>query len=289
MSDDSFLEPSRENDDDLEMVERYLDDDGDRHYTEDGEDVYSVTTILDKTSGRNYGLEKWREKNDGAGDNAYWMDLLAYKRNFGTLAHNAVLAPLEHPDDPEKAWTSDEAESLKEIDSLARSNSVLYSLFKDRGWVSNQEAFGQYLDMRSDRLHDVFEKDMDYVQNKFEEIADERGINKDTVTGVEEMFVVPDHDDMNGYGGQVDLLYEDPETGEHVVADLKTSKKVRKKHRLQVAAYAYAASNHPDLNGEEVDRCEIIRVSPEQQDYEVKTVDDWEKYFDDFAYKTRDV
>lgn len=274
---------------DLEMVERYLDNSGDRHYTDRGADVYSVTTILDKDSGRNFGLEKWREQNDGAGDNAYWQDLLKYKQNLGTLAHNAVLAPLEHPDDPEKAWTDDEASSLKEMDALAESDDVLYSLFKDRGWVSSREAFGTYLDRRSGRLHDVFEKDMDYIQEKFGEIAEERGITPENVTGVEEMFVIPDDVDTNGFGGQVDLLYEDPETGEHVVADLKTSKRVRKKHKLQVAAYAYAASNHPDLNGEEVDRCEIIRVNPENQNTQVYELEDWNSYFEEFNEKTQNI
>lgn len=272
------------------MVDRYLDGDGDRHYTDKGDDVYSVTTILSKSSGKNFGLEKWREQNDGEGDNADWNHLLAYKQNFGTLAHNAVLAPLEYPGDPEQAWTDDESSSMQEMDALAESNDVMYSLFKDRGWVSSREAFGTYLDNQSQRLKDVFYKDMDYVKNEFEQIKEEKGINPDTVTGVEEMFVIPKELPLHkGFGGQVDLLYKDPETGEHVVADLKTSKRVRKKHKLQVAAYGYAASNHPDLNGEKIDRCEIIRISPEQEEAEVYEVDDWESYYRDFEDKARHI
>lgn len=80
---------------------------------------------------------------------------------------------------------------------------------------------------------------------------------------------------------------EDPETGESVVADLKTSSKVRTKHRRQVAAYSYAASQHPDLNGESVGRAEIWRINPENEEVEVYRLDDWESYFKDFAEQSK--
>jgi len=272
----------------FDNMERYLDEQDRRHYqTDDGEtDVYSVTTILGEAD-KGDGLKWWKRHNDGLGDNPFWKHLLQYKQNLGTLAHYNNLAPLQHPDNPENAWTEDESSSREGVDDLAGDPNVLYSLFNDRGWVKDREAFEIYQDNEDKCLYDVFIKDMNYIEDKFDEILDEKGIEQRHVENVETKFIVPEGDDHAGYGGQVDLIYEDPETGESVVADLKTSSKVRTKHRRQAAAYSYAAENHPDLNGEGVARAEIWRINPENKEKEVYQMSDWESYFKDFADESK--
>lgn len=272
----------------LDDMERYLDDEDRRHYrTDDGStDVYSVTTILGEAD-KSDGLKWWKRHNDGHGDNPYWKHLLEYKQNLGTLAHYANLARLQYPGNPQRAWTDDESSSREAIDDLAEEPGVLYSLFKDRGWVSDTEGFEIYRENQDKGLHDLFIQDMDYIQNQFEQILKEKGITQAHVENVETKFIVPRGESHAGYGGQVDLIYEDPETGESVVADLKTSSKVRTKHRRQVAAYSYAASQHPDLNGDSVERAEIWRINPENKEKEVYKMSDWEGYFNDFAEESR--
>jgi len=74
-----------------------------------------------------------------------------------------------------------------------------------------------------------------------------------------------------------------------VVADIKTSKRVYPKHKKQLAAYAYAAEHHPDMDLWPVDRGEIYRVNPDKQEAEVVRVDDLEQYWDEFARMSRNM
>jgi len=46
------------NSDDIEEVSRYLDDKDRRHYQQNGDDVYSVTTVLDELEGEKWYLKK---------------------------------------------------------------------------------------------------------------------------------------------------------------------------------------------------------------------------------------
>lgn len=278
-------EPARWDD---EQITRYLDDQDRRHYNQAEDDVLSVTTILDtEHEGDPPWIQNWKQENDGRGNNPHWKHILEYKQNRGTLAHYAALSQLEdqHPHSDE-LWSEDEKQSLNQIMDRVGDEDFLYSVMKDRGEVDNRDAFNTIMRHGEDiDITDFLYEDLGYFKDQFQETMLNRGITPDDVYSVEHMFALPENKDAGhaGYGGQADLLYEDPHNGEHVVVDLKTSKDVYHKHKKQVAAYANAAKESPEMNGDYIDRGEVWRFFPDNQESEVYTVDNHKKYWDDFA------
>jgi len=276
-------------DQEVEEINRYLDGDENRHYEKDPDlDVYSVTTILDDDEEPDY-IKYWKKKNNGVGDAANWEHILEYKQNRGTMAHYAALSQLEqHHPHADQLWSEDEKTSLNEIMDRANDKEFMYSIMKDRGWVPNQEAFQQYLEMEDTSTDEILYQDLDFFKEEFANIMLDKGVTPEDVLSVEHMFALPENPESGhkGYGGQADMIYEDPATGEHVVVDLKTSKDVYKKHKHQAAAYAQAALESPDMNGDYIDRAEIWRINPDQQETEIVTLDNHKEYWEDFAKKT---
>ncbi len=269
-------------------VTRYLDGEERRHYLRNQHDVYSVTTILDEMQdGEPDAIKYWKQHNDGQGDNADWQHLLEYKKHRGTLAHHAAMADHYEALNPgQELWSDDESSSLATIMDLDGDPSFLYSITHDKGWVDTWESF-ENADLADEvSLSDVLQQDLDYFTTQYDRITEERGINEDTLEAIEQMFVVPPGEDHGGYGGQADLIYRDPVTGEGVVADLKTSSGVREKHKYQVAAYANAVEETEEVDIDNVTRGEIIRIHPDSEETEVYTVDDWQSYWREFAETT---
>lgn len=265
---------------DIEDIKRYLDDKDRRHYQNpEGDDVYSVTTVLDELEGEKWYLKKWRENNDGEGDNPDWKHILEYKRNRGTLAHYAALSSLR-----EDMWSDDESSSLQEMYDRHGDQDFLYSVLADRAWVSSQDAFETLKENEEIEIDDVLHKDLEYFVGQFDKFCEEKNIELDTVYGVEKMFVVPPNGEHDGYGGQVDLIYRDSTTGDLVVSDLKTSKSIYDKHKYQAAAYAKALEK---LDNVKVDRAEIVRINPDKEEYQVKEVNDFDQYWEEFAETTK--
>jgi len=274
----------------MEGVSRYLDADDRRHYQQNGEDVYSVTTILDELGdGENEGLKWWKYHNDGEGDNADWKHLLEYKKNRGTLAHHAAMADAyEQLNNGEQLWSGDETSSLYEVMDRVGDTSFLYSIMNDKGWVSDQESFENIVQKNEDiELDEILCNDLEYFSQEYERIAEERGINAESLEAVEEMFIVPPNGEHNGYGGQADLVYRDPLTGGVVVADLKTSSAVRDKHKYQAAAYARAIEKTDNIDVDTVERAEIIRIHPDSEESEVYEFSDFDQYWSEFADTTK--
>lgn len=274
-----------------EEVTRYLDGDEKRHYEKDPDlDVYSVTTILDeKNEGEPDHITYWKQANDGQGDNADWEHILEYKQNRGTMAHYAALSQLEehHPHD-DHLWSEDEKTSLNEIMDRVGDGEFEYSILKDRGWTESVAAYQDYKEMEDNDLADIFYQDLDFFKDAFAETMLNKGVTPDDVLSVEHMFALPENPESGheGYGGQADMIYEDPATGEHVVVDLKTSKDIYDKHKYQAAAYAQAALESPDMNGDYIDRAEIWRFNPDTKEKEVYEIDDHKEYWGDFAKLT---
>lgn len=277
---------------DAKEIKRHLDEDDKRVY-EGGEapdGVYSVTTILDEqdTPGKDNGIKYWKKANDGEGDNADWRHLLHYKTNRGTLAHYAAFNRFDHAfNHGDTMWTEDERESQAEIDERVNDDEYMYSVLKDKDYVSDWEGYLLLKENEDIDLQDILTQDIEYVQKEFDKLCREKGIKASNVEEVEAMFALPPGTDHEGFGGQADMLYTDPVTGEHVVADLKTSKQVYDKHKYQIAAYRQAAMEDPTLNGDYIDRCEIIRINPENEEVQVYELDDPEEYWDEFAELTR--
>jgi len=282
-----------EDDPEPEDINRYLDEEDKRHYEKDPDlDVYSVTTILDeKNNGEEpYGVTQWKENNDGTGDNADWEHILEYKQNRGTMAHYAALSQLEemHPHD-DQLWSDDEKSSLNEIMDRVGDEDFMYSIMKDRDWVPNQEAYKQYREMEDTTMDEILYKDLEFFKDGFAEIMLDKGVTPDDVISVEHMFALPENPESghSGYGGQADLVYRDPMTGEAVVADLKTSSAVRDKHKYQAAAYSKAVEKTDNLPIDRVARAEIIRIHPDSEESEVYTVNDFDQYWEEFAETTK--
>jgi len=270
----------------IQDIKRYLDEEDRRHYQQNGDDVYSVTTILDELEeGENEGLKWWKKHNDGKGDNANWEHLLEYKKNRGTLAHHAAMAnQYEEINHGEKLWSSDETDSLYELMDREGDQRFLYSIMHDKEWVSTREGFENILQEKENiQVTDLIGEDLEYFTNEYDKICREKGINTDTIEAIEEMFIVPENNQHNGYGGQVDIVYRDPLTGEAVVADLKTSSAVRDKHKYQAAAYAKAVENTDNLPIEKVGRAEIIRIHPDSRESEIYEFSDFDQYYNEFA------
>jgi len=275
--------------DNLDDVERYLDDDDNRVYErEPGVEVFSVTTILSNTTEEPDAIDYWREANDGRHDNADWRDIIEYKRNRGTFAHYAALSNLEEFHPHGEMWSDDESSSLNEVLDREDNFSFVYSIFNDRDEVETMDEFADGWVEDDYSLEELFYDDVGYFEDTFKKILLDRGITPEHVDSVEHMFALPEGDEHEGFGGQADLLYTDPETGEHVVADLKTSSGIYDEHRHQVAAYAQAALESPEMNGDYVDRAEVWRIDPDAREKEIIEVNDFKEYWEDFAAMTRE-
>lgn len=274
----------------IEDIKRYLDENDRRHYQQNGEDVYSVTTILDELKEGDNAIKWWKKHNNGEGDKPYWKHILEYKQDRGTLSHHAAMADhYEAINNGETLWSDDETESLYRVMDYTGRPEFLYSIVADRAWVSDHEGFEILQENEDIQLSDILMDDLDYFTKEYDRICEERGINADTLEAVEEMFIVPANGEHNGYGGQADLVYRDPMTGEAVVADLKTSSAVRDKHKYQAAAYGKAVEKTDNLPIDKVSRAEIIRIYPDEQETEVYEITDFDQYWEKFAETTKKI
>jgi len=276
-------------------IKRWIDDDNNRVYHDPvtGHKAFSVTTILDAkepgTEEEKGGLYYWKQNNDGTGDSPYWRHIREYKKNRGTLAHYRALNRFDHAyEEGSSMWTEDEENSREELEEQKQDRRYKYSILADRGIVENQASFDILMENDDVDLDQLLEDDLQFVEEEFDRICREQDIKASNVVQTEAMFVMPAEDSHEGFGGQADLLYRDSETGNLVVADIKTSSRVYEKHKLQIAAYAYAAENHPDIEGDTVERGEIIRMNPGKEEAQVYTLDkdQLDSHWKRFAEKT---
>lgn len=265
-----------------DKVSRTTAEDGSRVYNEAGAAVPSVTTVLNEYDADTSGLKYWKKQNDGRGDNADHELLFWYSRHRGTLSHSAALSTVTD----KTLWSGDERSSLRAIEERAHDVDTIYSVAKshepERIGLESWDEFAEWREEFGTNgtdatLMDLLWNDVNYVKEQFAAIADTLGITPDSTIFVEEKFVeddacahhsVPQNCDRwphncrpVGYGGQLDLAYEDPD-GNTVVADLKTSSSCRYKHQMQASAYGHALS--PDF-----DRLEVIRISPKKGTFDV--------------------
>lgn len=217
-----------------------------RVYT-DEEDLFlpSVTSCIDQKP-EPKGLKIWKENNDGTNGNPRWQDILSYKGDRGTLIHYELLN--EFADEDMYGENEQSAEASLRDDS----GNNLY----DDEWSEYQE-------------------DLSFARNAWVAIKQERGIDDENVITVE-CFVTNTN---IGYAGQFDLLYIDPD-GNLVLSDLKTSKRVYDKHKMQLTAYANALNL-------DIDVLEVIRIHPDSERYEIVHDSEWfedrEHYWDEFC------
>lgn len=164
-----------------------------------------------------------------------WEAITKYKQNRGTLIHYECQNPLID----EEIWSSDEQSSEDYIKET-----------------------GQW---------ERYEREREWALEKWELIRSVYGITPETVLDIETYTLNTDV----GYAGQFDILYQDQETNETVLCDLKTSKDIYDKFPLQLSSYAHAV----DIS---IDRAEVIRMNPDNDDWFRSTSHDWERPLEDY-------
>jgi hypothetical protein len=253
-------------------ISRYQDGDNRRHYTDGEVDVLSVTTVLDELEEDKTGLRKWKQSNDGVDDNAHYSHLYWYSAPRGTLCHYQALCLFEDAYAGEEMWDEEETVAMSkllsgptedELDAASTDESdVVYSILKNQGRVDTKVECN---DLFSDEtLVSINRRDCEYFVDAFKEICEELGVDEYNVISIEKYLL----NDEDGYGGQCDMVYEDP-MGNTVVADLKTSSSLREKHRLQTVAYGKAVEKDRAVDVYDIDRHEVWRIDPDDREWQV--------------------
>lgn len=259
-------------------IGRDSDDDGLRWYTAvvDGQKVraLSVTTVLSVALEEDMSaLESWKDDHDGSGDSYHHEHVYWFSGPRGTLCHYQALSKFEHAfDESDDMWGEEEAESMAKLlhgpkqgtfdDASHDPDDIVYSILKRQGVVESREQY-QALFKDNTRLVDIAHENTEWFKEKFDTICDHLGVDDDSIIRVEKFLVNED----TGYGGQTDMVYEDP-NGDTVVVDLKTSSSFRHKHRLQSVAYMKAVEQ-ADWGPDEVDRIEVWRIHPDAEEWQV--------------------
>lgn len=221
------------------------------YVTDDGSVYPSVSTVVGSRDGDTTGLDRWKATHDGSADAADWRDLLAFKSAVGTLVHHAVLDPYADRD----LWGAEERAAAASLADLGTFD------YPDDDGVTERDAvaFGEETvawcrENAGEALSDLVE-----------------------VVDVERFLI----DETRGYAGQVDLVYETDLPGcSLAVCDLKTSKRVYHKHRLQTEAYAAALSAPADVL--KVARLDPYRRAAEES-YSYQWVDPRSRWTDPVA------
>jgi hypothetical protein len=267
-------------------ITRDSDDSGLRWYEDDsGNRFMSVTTVLGFLETDDSGLQYWKARNQGDGDDKHWEHIYWYSAPRGTLAHYHCLNPLAD----REMWGEEETDALQQItngpqkpepcddhdtvtddcddcvdgtfdDASHDTEDIVYSILHNQDVITSRDTYEEILSHCT--LAGVALRDCSWVTDTFENVARELGIVGNEVA-VEQYLL----DESGSFGGQCDLLYVDP-GGNVVMSDLKTSSSLREKHILQSVAYGVAVERADGLP-DTVDRHEIIRIDPDSKEYEV--------------------
>lgn len=262
----------------MEPVSRHTNDvTGHRHYVRGDTDVLSVTTILGYLDENTKGLEIWKGRNSGYGDDAHHLHLFWYKTLRGTILHYNALSVFDNyfggdtNSEELRMWGGGEQEALDQLQDATEGTVVIedddgtehafdawevhYSILKDKEIVESVDAYhaSSYAD---ETIMDELRRDAAWFMDAFHEVLDLLCITEDDIIAVEQYILNEEY----GFGGQADLLYE--HDGDVVLADLKTSSSLRQKHRIQATAYARGI----DID---VDRIEVWRLHPDTETWTI--------------------
>lgn len=258
----------------------------------------------------------------------HWSDQQVYKQWRGTLAHYAVLSQLtdlERSDEEEAAeeglrhWfrhapQADVDDVPEDVLDAAETYWTCLRKGDDQTAARRQAEGGHQVDLKPwlselDNQYDGVRaweramREVNTVCRLFErEVIDRKGLSPEDIVAAEEYVVV---DEPVPYAGQADLVYEDraeqssasvssqttsdSDGDETVLADLKTSGKVRDGYKLQLGAYAHALPY-------DIDTVEVISIDPEDNEVAIERNDDWGRLVDSLyneflglAVRTREV
>lgn len=263
----------------MDVWREHDDDDVRWYYSDDGKGL-SVTQILSMALEEDEtGLDIWKGRNDGQGDSPHWAHLFWYSGHRGTLCHYHALSIFGDKHDGGDMWGDEETSSIQALstvdvdfealygdeaaDASNDESDIVYSILCNRDIVTDREQYETFFE-GSTTLIDIVNRDINWFVDTFRTVCETLGVTADDVISVEKFML----DTRVGYGGQCDMLYED-QNGDIVLADLKTSKALRHKHRLQSVAYKKSVEAAEDIPVDEVDRIEIWRMHPDSETWRV--------------------
>ena len=234
------------------------------YYDGDGQFYPSVTTVLGEKAD-SPGFKAWKRRTP----KKERMRIRDFTANRGTLTHYALLNQLAD----RELWSGDERSSQADLKELLEEEEAeigaLRESTKERIKAGDEDApdIQAHWDEEDERwVSDEWirhKEGLEWSKKAWDAVRAERGITDDAVIDVE-LFVVNPYEK---YAGQLDLLYRDPD-GNITLCDLKTSKGVYDKHKLQGVCYA-AALDIP------IDRIEVVRINPDRKEWEISHDGEW--------------
>jgi hypothetical protein len=292
-------------DDEITRGQQERDGESVRVYEYGGDSLLSVTTVLDHMNHDDTGLETWRSRNEGLGDEPYWRHLFWYKRHRGTLGHYRALNGLTE----EELYGDDESQSKRELQKLEEGDVRFSDVEDERRHEDGRYNHEANHSLKERRLYTYYSisRDAGAVQS-FGEFVDhllagtgpsgeDSRIGPRTPVVPEEAILKRCYDDTRAFdrifqsiateleitpesvvtveemvfdydlsvAGQPDLVYDDPH-GDRVLADLKTSSGMRDHYPHQAVVYG-------EVLPYDIDRYEVIRIHPDTGTWQVHTND----------------
>lgn len=214
-----------------------------RKYFIDDETYTSVSTIAGLYGENKTILENWKAKNNGENGNPYHKDLMNLKALRGTIAHAKTLEPFYDGE----LWGEEEETAVERLENYEQ---YRQSFLDEDEYPWQPENIPFLRDNESPK--EWSERTTPIIKQELLE---------NCLSDVEEVVAVEQYlySSTYNFAGQVDFVYRNSR-GKLIVCDLKTSKFVFDKHKLQVSAYALAYEEVYDVN---VDMLKIARASPE--------------------------
>jgi len=254
------------------------------YYSERTPPMPSVSVIkeLREDPERDDALAGWSDRYDGQSQwgRPWWRDQRQFKASRGVLVHFVILSELgEAAGDTYYHRVGDDNWGREEYEAE-------YTLKK---WSTNAPSANSTevpytpRENKYDGVHawDKAKRGARWAASAFhEQIIQANVFDPTSVEAVEE-FVV---DEMYGYGGQFDLLFEHEERGT-VIGDLKTSSGVRFGNKLQLAAYAHAVETSSEYDVDSVDDAVIFRLHPDSETVEVSWASEWDRSLEGLTHE----
>ncbi|MFB6209859.1 MAG: hypothetical protein ABEJ56_07045 [Candidatus Nanohaloarchaea archaeon] len=255
-------------------IGRDQDEEGRRVYRWDGNEAYSVTTVLDsEVLDLGEQVFFWENRYDGEDGRYDSNNVKEFAGPRGTLAHEKVFE--KYVEDSEEVSEGNSARLWNQLEQMG--GDELEDL---REWGEREEVEFYEDSSRQNGFiengRQLAENDIEWIEQEFRDLEESLGLRKENVIAAEKMFGISTKhpwdksEKLEGpgigkfeYAGQIDLLYEKEDTGETILLDLKTSKDLYDKHKIQSAAYAHAVENSEFFDVEEVDRVVIPVINPE--------------------------
>lgn len=133
-------------------------------------------------------------------------------------------------------------------------------------WGAEEQDAKEFFESQPEPVQERIAREREWAESAWDVLTTVAGISQATVLDTETYV----RNEAVGYGGQFDLLYQDPNTDETVLADIKTSKGVYAKFPIQLTAYRHAAPIA-------VDRVEVLRMNPDREDWKISRSTEWER------------